>query len=220
MKRIARNLFKSLFFKPDPTEKESECSSDQANRLPITPVPVSLPVRSKNTNIKEILDTYMGLLKTTDSCLPTNPSIDFAEENLVKILGVYSTVVTLPDGERIMIRPILPTDKLVMKDLIETGEVSQKSLSLRFYSVVTRVLDSSLDYLCAVNFDTHFAIAVLIEENGVWRGVATGRFIQDESCPDEAEWAALVIDSKHGHKIGSCILYYLSVVWERSDDDV
>lgn len=182
----------------------------------------------------------MGLLKTTDSCLPTNPSIDFAEENLVKILGVYSTVllgdwfltsrVTLPDGERIMIRPILPTDKLVMKDcsvrwnsstlVIETGEVSQKSLSLRFYSVVTRVLDSSLDYLCAVNFDTHFAIAVLIEENGVWRGVATGRFIQDESCPDEAEWAALVVDSKHGHKIGSCILYYLSVVWERSDDDV
>ena len=42
MKRITRNLFKSLFFKPDPTEKESECSSDQVNSIPITPVPVSL----------------------------------------------------------------------------------------------------------------------------------------------------------------------------------
>lgn len=35
----------------------------------------------------------MGLVKATDSCLPTSPSIDFAEENLVKILGVYSTVL-------------------------------------------------------------------------------------------------------------------------------
>lgn len=97
--------------------------------------------------------------------------------------------------------------------VIETGEISQHSLSLRFYSVVTRVLDSSLDYLCTVDFDTHFAIGVLINEDGKWRGVASGRFIQDEFCLEEAEWAALVVDSKHGHKIGSCILYYLSVVW-------
>ena len=66
--------------------------------------------------------------------------------------------------------------------VIETGEISQHSLSLRFYSVVTRVLDSSLDYLCTVDFDTHFAIGVLINEDGQWRGVASGRFIQDEFC--------------------------------------
>ena len=74
------------------------------------------------------------------------------------------------------------------------------------------MLDSSLEYLCNVNFDNHFAIAVLIEENGEWKGVASGRFIQDLECPEEAEWAALVVDAKHGQKIGSCILYYLSVV--------
>ena len=98
--------------------------------------------------------------------------------------------------------------------MIETGEISQHSLSLRFNSVVTKGMDSSLDYLCNVNFDSHFAISVLIEENGVWKGVASGRFIQDVTCPEEAEWAAIVVDSKHGHKIGSCILYYLSVVWQ------
>jgi len=92
------------------------------------------------------------------------------------------------------------------------GKISQHSLSLRFNSVVTKVLDSSLDYLCSVNFDNHFAIGVLMEENGEWNPVASGRFIQDLNCPNEAEWAALVIDEKHGHKIGSCILYYLSVV--------
>lgn len=77
---------------------------------------------------------------------------------------------------------------------------------------MTRVLDSSLEYLCTVNFDTHFAIGVLINEDGKWRGIASGRFIQDDLNLEEAEWAALVVDSKHGHKIGSCILYYLSIV--------
>ena len=63
-----------------------------------------------------------------------------------------------------------------------------------------------------MNFDTHFAIGVLINEDGKWRGIASGRFIQDDLNLEEAEWAALVVDSKHGHKIGSCILYYLSIV--------
>ena len=95
---------------------------------------------------------------------------------------------------------------------IETGEISQHSLSLRFNSVVTKVLDSSLEYLCNVNFDTHFGIGVLMKEDGKWKGIASGRFIQDVTHPDEAEWAALVVDKKHGHKVGSCILYYLSIV--------
>lgn len=63
-----------------------------------------------------------------------------------------------------------------------------------------------------MNYDTHFAIGVQIEENGKWKGIASGRFIQDVTSPNEAEWAALVVDEKHGHKIGTCILYYLSVV--------
>ena len=96
--------------------------------------------------------------------------------------------------------------------MIETGEISQHSLSLRFNSVITKVMDSSLDYFCNVNFDSHFAIAVLIEEGCIWKGVASGRFIQDTSNPEEAEWAAIVVDSRHGHKIGSYVLYYLSVV--------
>ena len=103
--------------------------------------------------------------------------------------------------------------------MIETGEISQHSLSLRFNSVITKVMDSSLDYFCNVNFDSHFAIAVLIEEGGVWKGVASGRFIQDTSRPEEAEWAAIGVDSRHGHKIGSYVLYYLSVVSAVGGDD-
>lgn len=59
-----------------------------------------------------------------------------------------------------------------------------------------------------------------MKEDGKWKGIASGRFIQDVTHPDEAEWAALVVDKKHGHKVGSCILYYLSIVrviWNNDD---
>lgn len=181
--------------------------------------------RKKNTGIGDLVKEYMK-----DVSYHREKEEDAMK--LVKALEAYSTSYwhercviwrfTLPSGERILIRPILPTDKFVMKQrdpvwkvwviVIEEGAISQQSLSLRFNAVVTRVFDSVLDYFCNVNYDSHFAVSVLMEENGEWKGVASGRFIQDETCPSEAEWAALVVDAKHGHKIGSCILYYLGYV--------
>lgn len=90
--------------------------------------------------------------------------------------------------------------------------MSLNSLSLRFNTVIMRLSESIIDYFCDLNFDNHIGIGVLMEENGEWKGVASGRIIQDLRNPTEAEWAALVIDEKHGQKIGSCILYYLSHV--------
>ena len=94
--------------------------------------------------------------------------------------------------------------------VIEEGAVSQHSLSLRFNTCSTRVFDSVLDYFCNVNFDSHFAISVLLQEDGKWQGVASGRIIQDLNKPSEAEWAALVVDAKHGHwmeKLGAFHLF-------------
>lgn len=96
--------------------------------------------------------------------------------------------------------------------MIESGAMSLNSLSLRFNTVIMRLSESIIDYFCDLNFDNHIGIGVLMEENGEWKGVASGRIIQDLRNPTEAEWAALVIDEKHGQKIGSCILYYLSHV--------
>ena len=42
--------------------------------------------------------------------------------------------------------------------------------------------------------------------------MATARFIEDNETPEVAEWAAIVLDKYHGLGIGSCLLYYLSVV--------
>lgn len=90
--------------------------------------------------------------------------------------------------------------------------MSQQSLSLRFNAVTNSVKEDTLHYFTNINYDTHFAFAALIKEDGEWKGVATARIIQDTEDPSIAEWAAIVLDKYHGLGIGSCLLYCLSVV--------
>ena len=96
--------------------------------------------------------------------------------------------------------------------MLKSGEVSQHSLSMRFNTVTISVKENMLNYFTSIVYDTHFAIAAFVYEEGQWKGVATARFIEDNETPEVAEWAAIVLDKYHGLGIGSCLLYYLSVV--------
>ena len=72
--------------------------------------------------------------------------------------------------------------------------------------------DSVLKYFTNINYDSHFSIGAMICEKGVWKGVASARFIEDSENPEVAEWSAIVLDQYHGLGIGSCLIYYLSAV--------
>ena len=86
------------------------------------------------------------------------------------------------------------------------------SLSLRYNTVTTGVKEHMLKYLTNVDYDSHFAVCALVKDNGVWKGVATARIIEDADVEGLAEWAAIVLDDYHGKGIGSCLLYYISQV--------
>lgn len=96
--------------------------------------------------------------------------------------------------------------------VLKSGEVSQRSLSLRFNTVTVGVKEHMLHYFTSIDYDTHFAVAAFVYEENRWKGVATARFIEDNENPEMAEWAAIVLDKYHSLGIGSCLLYYLSVV--------
>ncbi|KNB43742.1 cyclic nucleotide-binding protein [Blastocystis sp. subtype 4] len=101
--------------------------------------------------------------------------------------------------------------------VLKSGEVSQHSLSMRFNTVTISVKENMLNYFTSIDYDTHFAIAAFVYEEGQWKGVATARFIEDNETPEVAEWAAIVLDKYHGLGIGSCLLYYLSVMASHFD---
>ena len=77
--------------------------------------------RTKNTRLGELIDLYMQAVKESTNEIEQK----HAETSLVSELEKYTTMyhisvmnsrnsVTIPSGERIMIRPILPADKYHM----------------------------------------------------------------------------------------------------------
>lgn len=90
--------------------------------------------------------------------------------------------------------------------------ISRKSLHFRFNRQVDSVSSNLLDYLTNVDLFDHLAVSCEVMENGEWRTVATARIIREIESPEWAEWAAIVADPYHCNTIGSCLLYYLSVV--------
>ena len=102
--------------------------------------------------------------------------------------------------------------------VLQRGEVSSHSLSMRFNSVTSTVKESMLKYFTNIDYDTHFAIAALIRESDSWKPIASARFIEDSEDPSIAEWAALVLDQYHGVGVGSSLLYYLSIVGMYSNE--
>jgi acetyltransferase len=111
----------------------------------------------------------------------------------------YVTTHTLPGGERVLVRPIRPSDDVKLLDLYE--RLSAESLYARFLAFVTP-LPRFLEYLTHVDYDNHFALVAEID--GAVVGVS--RFVRNAERPDIAEPAVVVADAEQGHHIGATLL--------------
>ena len=104
-----------------PTEEEKRSGTGvQYNRVDVE------KERKKNTELQRPVQEYMECLKDDSSLLAVHPELDRLEKALLDALEPYCVTyelewgvipsATLPCGSRIFIRPILPIDKIVMKD--------------------------------------------------------------------------------------------------------
>ncbi|MGH2755865.1 MAG: GNAT family N-acetyltransferase [Actinomycetota bacterium] len=112
---------------------------------------------------------------------------------------------SLPDGTRILFRPIRPDDK----DRIRRGFelLSPESRYRRFFSSIDHLSEDDLRYLTEVDFQDHFAwLAVLPDQPSV-PGAGVARWIRLADEPDVAEGAVTVIDSFQHQGIGSTLLW-------------
>ena len=166
--------------------------------------------RKPNTTLGASLLQYEETIKPDGKPEQFEKPISEIQEAVYHDFLRYTTSFTLPNGTDVYIRPLLPNDKLRMKEVLEQGLITQKSLNFRFNSVMQKVSESALDYLTSIDYDRHVAFGVMAKIDGEWKGVGTVRLIQDEIDPSIAEWAAIVMDRYHGERIGSCLLYYLS----------
>jgi protein lysine acetyltransferase len=113
--------------------------------------------------------------------------------------------VTLRDGTRLWIRPVLPTDHGKLADT-QPG-FSRESHYRRFFSAPP-LRNKVIEYLIDVDYVDHFAWAVLAADEA---GVASARYIRERDAPDTAEVAFAVIDDYQGRGLGTLLLGALTV---------
>lgn len=138
-------------------------------------------------------------------------------------------IVTLADGGRILIRPLLPSDR----DELARAYValSPEARRLRFFSAPEYLSPRLLDYLMEVDqHDRAALVAFAIDQDGE-HGVGIARYVRDRDDPTCAEVAVTVLDPYQQRGIGTVLLRRLadvarhngirtataSVMWENRD---
>lgn len=114
--------------------------------------------------------------------------------------------VTLRDGSRIVVRPVVPEDRaLFVAGWERFGETSRQR---RFMGVKQRLTLADLAFFTELDHDNHEALGALDPATGDGLGVA--RYIRDPSRPDVAEAAVSVIDAWQGKGLGGVLLERLA----------
>lgn len=115
---------------------------------------------------------------------------------------------SLPDGRRLIFRPIRPDDKEMLR--IGFERLSPSSRYMRFFRHVDHLSERDLAYLTEVDFENHFAwVGILPDEPGS-PGVGVGRWVRFPNEPNVAEGAVTVVDDYHGQGIGRTLLWLMA----------
>ena len=83
----------------------------------------------------------------------------------LKYPSTYESVITLADGRRVEIRPILPSDTPELAEAIRTADT--ETLRARFLGGPPPLTDATLDRLTRVDYCSRFALAAFSQGRGV-----------------------------------------------------
>jgi GNAT superfamily N-acetyltransferase len=115
----------------------------------------------------------------------------------------------LPDGRRVVFRPIQPDDKQLLRDGFE--RLSPESRYRRFFRSIDHLSDAQLRYLTEVDQKDHVAwVAEMPDDEPGLRGAGVARWVRLRDQPDAAEGAVTVVDSVQGLGIGKTLLYLMA----------
>jgi len=109
---------------------------------------------------------------------------------------------SLPDGTRILLRPIEAGDKARISAAL--ARLSQETIRRRFLAAKPTFSTSELRYLTEVDGHNHLALAaVLADDPEALVGVA--RCVRLPDAADTAEFAIVVADAYQGRRLGTLL---------------
>lgn len=114
----------------------------------------------------------------------------------------------LPDGARVLIRPIRPDDKGMLADGLR--RLSPQSAQRRFLSPKRSFSRTELRYLTEVDGLDHVALVAEYPSAPARRLIAVGRFVRLDDNPRAAEVAVTVADEWQRRGLGSVLGKHLA----------
>jgi RimJ/RimL family protein N-acetyltransferase len=117
----------------------------------------------------------------------------------------YRRVVTLRDGRRVLIRPILPGDAPALAEAIQSAD--DDTIRRRYLGGHPQVTPGLLDFLTTVDYASRFALVAVEPASG--RGVAIARYEPAEPA-DAAEVAIAVAQGWRGAGLATELIRMLA----------
>jgi len=117
-------------------------------------------------------------------------------------------LLPLPDGGRILVRPILPEDRNELAAALR--RLSPRSRRLRFFQGKDGLTDAELAYLTDVDYRDHFAWVARDPDAAGRPGVGVARYVRLDDEPEVAEPAVTVADDHQGRGIGTLLFGLLA----------
>jgi GNAT superfamily N-acetyltransferase len=114
--------------------------------------------------------------------------------------------VRLPDGARVILRPLGPEDRQLLVEGF--ARLSESSRYRRFFTVMRELDDTMLSYLTEIDHHDHEALIALEGETGAGIGIA--RYVRSEPGSEVAEFAVAVIDARQRRGVGRALLRRLA----------
>lgn len=118
--------------------------------------------------------------------------------------------VSLRDGGRIRMRPLVREDKALLQEGFE--RLSPRSRYLRFFSGMPHLPERMAASFTDIDHVDHFAWAAFACDEPGEPGVGVARYIRSTDDPEVAEMAVTVVDAHQGRGIGTLLVYALAEV--------
>src|SRR5438876_2892092 len=122
-----------------------------------------------------------------------------------EFLASHTTIVTLTDGTRMLVRPITPDDKQLLLDGF--AHLSPETRFRRFLGYMDKLRPPLLRYLTEIDYVDHFAWVGLDADTG--QGIGVARYVRMRDDPTAAEAAIVVVDQFQRRGAGLILLQLL-----------
>ena len=115
----------------------------------------------------------------------------------------YESLLTLKNGREVFLRPILPTDGYLILNLF--NRLDSDSIYLRFLRLLKALPEDMLFQLTHINYNSDFALVVVIKEDGKDSIIAVARYGYQ---PEEnvTDFAIVVRDDWQHYGLGKSLL--------------